>query len=131
MFCLCSCAIISTFHSYDYISIFYTFGLSYAACGIGPLFFWYQTIHHFFDHWSGYPLYSPLRSLSSDSIISTISSWFNILGWPSSIGTILSIRPDKLSYDVQIADRQFLWPRRLLRPASTQTTVIQTAISHN
>ena len=37
------------------------------------------------NHWSGYPLYSPLRSLSSDAIISTLSSWFNILGWPSSI----------------------------------------------
>ena len=37
------------------------------------------------DHWSGYPLYSPLCSLSSDAIISTLSSWFNIMGWPSSI----------------------------------------------
>ena len=37
------------------------------------------------DHRNGYPLYSPLRSLSSDTITSTLSSWFNILGWPSSI----------------------------------------------
>ena len=37
------------------------------------------------DHWSGYPLYSQLRSLSSDTIISTLTDWFNILGWPSSI----------------------------------------------
>ena len=37
------------------------------------------------DHWSGYPLYSSLCSLSSDAIISTLSGWFNILGWPSSI----------------------------------------------
>ena len=37
------------------------------------------------DHWSGYPLYSQLRSLSSDAIISILTNWFNILGWPSSI----------------------------------------------
>ena len=37
------------------------------------------------DHWSGYPLYSQLRSLSSDAIISIIINWFNILEWPSSI----------------------------------------------
>ena len=37
------------------------------------------------DHWSGYPLYSILRSLSSDTIISILSSWFNLFGWPSSI----------------------------------------------
>ena len=37
----------------------------------------------------------------------------------SSTGTIISIRPDKLSYDVLIADRQFLRPRRLLRPMPT------------
>ena len=32
---------------------------------------------------------------------------------------ILSIRPDNLSYVVQIADRQFLRPRRLLRPLTS------------
>ena len=37
------------------------------------------------DHWSGYPLYSPLRSLSTDSITTLLNNWFNILGWPSSI----------------------------------------------
>ena len=37
------------------------------------------------DHWSGYPLYSLLRSLNTDSIIAILSNWFNILGWPSSI----------------------------------------------
>ena len=36
-------------------------------------------------HCSGYPLYSPLCSLSSDSISSILTSWFNILGWPSSM----------------------------------------------
>ena len=37
------------------------------------------------DHWSGYPLYQALRSLSSDVIISILITWFNTLGWPSSI----------------------------------------------
>ena len=37
------------------------------------------------DHWSGYPLYHALRSLSSDAIISILITWFNTLGWPSSI----------------------------------------------
>ena len=37
------------------------------------------------DHWSGYPLYSLLRSLSTDSIIAILTNWLNILGWPSSI----------------------------------------------
>ena len=37
------------------------------------------------DHWSGYPLYSALRSLSSEAITSILSSWFNLLGWPTSI----------------------------------------------
>ena len=36
-------------------------------------------------HWSGNPLYSPLRSLSSEAITSILSGWFNLLGWPSSI----------------------------------------------
>ena len=37
------------------------------------------------DHWSGYPLYAMLRSLTTDSILSILSDWFNTLGWPSSI----------------------------------------------
>ena len=37
------------------------------------------------DHWSGYPLYSPLRSLSTESITTLLTNWFNTLGWPSSI----------------------------------------------
>ena len=37
------------------------------------------------DHWSGYPLYSLLRSLNTDTIIAILTNWFNILGWPSSI----------------------------------------------
>ena len=37
------------------------------------------------DHWSGYPLYQFLRSTTSESVIRTLSTWFNLLGWPSSI----------------------------------------------
>ena len=36
-------------------------------------------------HWSGYPLYSLLRSLNTDNIIAILINWFNILGWPLSI----------------------------------------------
>ena len=36
------------------------------------------------DHWSGYPFYCHLRSLST-SVISTLTSWFNLFGWPMSI----------------------------------------------
>ena len=37
------------------------------------------------NHWSGYPFYSHLRSLSTTSVISTLTSWFNLFGWPTSI----------------------------------------------
>ena len=37
------------------------------------------------DHWSGYPLYQELRSLSAEAIIRVLTAWFNTLGWPSSI----------------------------------------------
>ena len=37
------------------------------------------------DHWSGYPFYSHLRSLSTSTVISTLTSWFNLFGWPMSI----------------------------------------------
>ena len=37
------------------------------------------------DHWSGYPFYSHLRSLSTSSVISTLTTWFNLFGWPTSI----------------------------------------------
>ena len=37
------------------------------------------------DHWSGYPFYSHLRSLTTSSVISTLTSWFNLFGWPTSI----------------------------------------------
>ena len=37
------------------------------------------------DHWSSYHLYHALRFLSLDSIITVLTTWFNTLGWPSSI----------------------------------------------
>ena len=37
------------------------------------------------DHWSDYRLFHVLRSLSSESIIKGLTSWFNTLGWLSSI----------------------------------------------
>ena len=37
------------------------------------------------DHWSGYPLYHLLQSLTSESVIRTLLTRFNLLGWPSSI----------------------------------------------
>ena len=37
------------------------------------------------DHWCGYLFYSHLRSLSSSSVISTLTTWFNLFGWPTSI----------------------------------------------
>ena len=37
------------------------------------------------DHWSGYPFYHHLRSLSSTSVITILITWFNLFGWPSSI----------------------------------------------
>ena len=36
-------------------------------------------------HWSDYPLYQALHSLSSEAITSVLTSWFNTLGWPFSI----------------------------------------------
>ena len=37
------------------------------------------------DHWSGYPLYHQLRSLTSESVLKVLTTWFNLFGWPSSI----------------------------------------------
>ena len=30
------------------------------------------------DHWSGYPLYQLLRSLTSDAVLQVLSFWFNM-----------------------------------------------------
>ena len=35
------------------------------------------------DHWSGYPFYQQLCSLSSDDVIKVLTSWFRFFGWPS------------------------------------------------
>ena len=37
------------------------------------------------DHWSGYPLYHHLKSLTSESVLKILTNWFNLFGWPSSI----------------------------------------------
>ena len=37
------------------------------------------------DHLSGYPFYHLLRSLTSESVLKILSSWFNLFSWPSSI----------------------------------------------
>ena len=37
------------------------------------------------DHWSGYPIYSVLCTLSFESIIKVLTGWWNFLGWPTSI----------------------------------------------
>ena len=37
------------------------------------------------DHWSKYPLYQLLQSLTSDAILKVITEWFDLFGWPSSI----------------------------------------------
>ena len=37
------------------------------------------------DQWSGYPLYQKLTSTTTSSVLKTLSSWFNVLGWPRSI----------------------------------------------
>ena len=37
------------------------------------------------DHWSGYPFYHHLRSTSSTAVISVLTTWFSLFGWPSSI----------------------------------------------
>ena len=34
------------------------------------------------DRWSGYPLFSQLSSTSTASVIDTLKTWFNVLGWP-------------------------------------------------
>ena len=37
------------------------------------------------DRWSSFPLYKQLQTLSTQAIINILESWFNVLGWPSSI----------------------------------------------
>ena len=37
------------------------------------------------DHWSGYPFYHFLYSLTSETILKIFTSWFNLFGWPSAV----------------------------------------------
>ena len=37
------------------------------------------------DRWSCYPMFAALSSTSTASIIKTLQSWFNVLGWPRTI----------------------------------------------
>ena len=37
------------------------------------------------DHWSGYLFYPHLRSTSSTAVISALTTWLYLFGWPSSI----------------------------------------------
>ena len=39
----------------------------------------------FVDQWSGYPVIKKLFSTTTSSILTTLSGWFNILGWSRSI----------------------------------------------
>ena len=43
--------------------------------------------HHLIcvDQWSGFPMFTPLTSLTASDIIGHLKSWFNLLGWPQSI----------------------------------------------
>ena len=37
------------------------------------------------DRWSGNPMFAVLTSTTTTSIIKTLQSWFNVLGWPRTI----------------------------------------------
>ena len=37
------------------------------------------------DRWSGFPLFKRLQSQSTKAVTDILSTWFNILGWPTSI----------------------------------------------
>ena len=37
------------------------------------------------DQWSGFPMFTQLSSLTSQSIVGHLKNWFNLLGWPQSI----------------------------------------------
>jgi transposase InsO family protein len=39
------------------------------------------------DHWSGFPLFSQLRTLTAKAVCTQLGQWFNILGWPRSVRT--------------------------------------------
>ena len=37
------------------------------------------------DKWSGFPLFKCLQTQSTKAVTDILESWFNVLGWPSSI----------------------------------------------
>ena len=37
------------------------------------------------DHWNGYPMFSSLSATTSTSVINTLTTWFNKIGWPQSV----------------------------------------------
>ena len=37
------------------------------------------------DKWSGFPLFKRLQTQSTKAVTDILESWFNVLGWPSSI----------------------------------------------
>ena len=37
------------------------------------------------DRWSSFPLYKRLQTQTTTAVLSILESWFNVLGWPSSI----------------------------------------------
>ena len=61
------------------------FGFPMQHIGLGLFSFRNKEFLICVDHWSGYRFYSHLRSLSSTSVIATLTTWFNLFGWPSSI----------------------------------------------
>ena len=61
------------------------FGFPMQHVGLDLFSFGTKTYLICVDHWSGYPFYSSLRSLSTATVISTLSTWFNLFGWPMSI----------------------------------------------
>ena len=61
------------------------FGFPMQHVGLDLFFFGGKDYLICVDHWSGYSFYHFLRSLTSDSILKILTSWFNLFGWPSSI----------------------------------------------
>ena len=43
------------------------------------------------DRWSGFPVYKRLQSQTTKAVTDILSAWFNVLGWPSTIRTDLSL----------------------------------------
>ena len=61
------------------------FGFPMQYMGLDLFFFAGKEYLICVDHWSGYPLYQLFPSLTSEAVVKTLSDWFNMLCWPSSI----------------------------------------------